>query len=170
MSDQNNNNKEMLNHIFAYDGEKLVWKNPTHPRIKAGSIAGYTMGGYVCLELFGRSEKAHRIIWEMYFGEIPKGYVIDHKDGNGLNNRLTNLRLATHAENMRNSKKRKNTTSKYKGVTYRKADKKWYAVIQVENKRVHLGSFKTEEEAHAEYCKVASVVFEDFFSNGGFHG
>jgi hypothetical protein len=92
--------------------------------------------------------------------------LIDHKDHNGLNNRRSNLRVATYTENNRNSTARKNAASKYLGVTlehYKKTytnksgvTKKmeylyWLAIIRVNNKTIRLGSFKDELSAAKAY-------------------
>ena len=58
----------------------------------------------------------HRIIWTLFYGEVPDGFVIDHIDGDSLNNIISNLRLITQAENRRNTRKFKNNTSGVSGV------------------------------------------------------
>ena len=58
----------------------------------------------------------HRIIWTLFYGEVPDGFVIDHIDGDSLNNIISNLRLTTQAENRRNTRKFKNNTSGVSGV------------------------------------------------------
>lgn len=63
-----------------------------------------------------RNASVHRIIWELNYGEIPEGMVIDHLDGNSLNNNLNNLRLVTKSKNRRNTKKYKNTVGGTFGV------------------------------------------------------
>lgn len=158
--------KELLNDIFLYSEGVLFWKNPTHPRIEKGDVAGSYTSGYINVELFKKVWKAHRIVWTMHFGDIPDGLVIDHINGIGTDNRIANLRLATKNENGANSRKRKNTKSKYKGVSWHKGQQKWNAVIQVDNVRHHIASFNTEEEAHAAYCEVAKQVYGEFFNVG----
>lgn len=59
----------------------------------------------------------HRYIWEKYRTPIANGFTIDHKDGDANNNKFDNLRLATHSQNIQNSKKQKNNTSGYKGIS-----------------------------------------------------
>ena len=59
----------------------------------------------------------------------PKGMVVDHKDGNGLNNRKSNLRLCTPAQNVRNRRPALGSSSKYKGVSRDKSRRKWLARI-----------------------------------------
>ena len=74
-----------------------------------------------------------------------KPFIIDHINHNGLDNRLCNLRIVTHRENCEN-KLRKNKTG-YSCVTWHSRDKIWAVNIQINNKRVHIGNFKTPEEA-----------------------
>lgn len=158
--------KEELNEIFLYSDGQLYWKISTHPRIKIGDLAGSYTSGYINIELFKKTYKAHRIVWVMHFGEIPEGCVIDHINGIGTDNRLLNLRLATRSQNTQNSTKRKNTASKYKGVSWHARQQKWNAVIQVDGIRHHITSFDTEEEAHKAYCEVAKEIYGEFFNNG----
>lgn len=82
---------------------------------------------------------------------------IDHRDGNPLNNRRSNLRLATALENVRNaSKKRRATaTSQFKGVWWARQSGNWQAMIRAEGVRKWLGSFKVEEDAARAYDAAA---------------
>lgn len=87
---------------------------------------------------------------------------VDHIDGNRQNNRLENLRWASHAENGRNRKKLDNCTSKYKGVSLNKKTNKWRPYICVNNKKYHLGTYKDEEFAAAIYNCFAKLLFKEF--------
>ncbi len=72
---------------------------------------------------------------------------IDHKDGDGLNNQKSNLRAATHAQNHQNRRLSMNNKSGYRGVCWNKQQQKYAAYLRVD-KRIHLGYFKTAEEAN----------------------
>ena len=77
-----------------------------------------------------RCTPIHRIIWKIINGKIPQGFVVDHIDGNSLNNNISNLRIISRAENRRNSKKPKGNTSGVVGVglhTNKKNNSYWYA-------------------------------------------
>lgn len=89
-------------------------------------------------------------------------FQIDHRDGNKLNNKRTNLRTATQIENSRNSKKRENTSSQYKGVSWDSRSQKWTADIELESGHKYLGSFHSEENAKDAYDKAALQYFGDF--------
>lgn len=77
----------------------------------------------------------------------PDGMVVDHIDGNTLNNTRDNLRICTQRENAKNQGVRKNNTSGYKGVSFKKHNQKWRARIHVNDRDKFLGDFETIEEA-----------------------
>lgn len=74
-------------------------------------------------------------------GAIPKGFIIDHIDGDPFNNKLDNLRIATHGQNMHNARKQRNNTSGVKGVSWNEAAQKWQVMIMVDRKHIYLGSY-----------------------------
>lgn len=86
----------------------------------------------------------------------PKGMEVDHIDGDGLNNRRANLRLATHSENCANRRLPSTSSSGLKGVSWHKNQQQWLAKIKVAGITLHLGSFSTAQEAHEAYCKAAA--------------
>lgn len=94
----------------------------------------------------------------------PKGMHVDHVDGDPMNNVRSNLRLCTHAENMRNRKIHSNNKSGYKGVYF--GDTSWRAQIRADGKTYRLGRYKTAEEAHAAYQKAASELHGEFARAG----
>lgn len=99
----------------------------------------------------------HRLIMS-----APKDKQVDHRDGNGLNNRKENLRLCTNHQNSMNKKKHRKWSSKYRGVHWHKKSKKWYAGIRVKGNRIHLGVFKDEIDAAEAYNEGAIKHFGEF--------
>lgn len=97
----------------------------------------------------------HRIILGLKDDDKRVG---EHKDHNGLNNKRSNLRIATVQQNLWNKKSQKNSSSKYRGVALFKNKTHngktyfyWYAFLNVKGRSIHLGSFKTEKEAAIAY-------------------
>lgn len=87
--------------------------------------------------------------------------IIDHKNGNTLDNRRDNIRLATYAQNRHNSRKHELRGSKYKGP-HLAADGRWNSSIGVNQKKVYLGRYATEFEAALAYDLAARVEFGAF--------
>jgi hypothetical protein len=90
----------------------------------------------------------------------PEG-LVDHINGNGLDNRKENLRVCTNAQNIRNMVKTSGS-SKYKGVTWDKRCNKWAAAIWLNYKRIHLGRYSSEIDAAKAYNEAAIRLFGDF--------
>jgi hypothetical protein len=101
----------------------------------------------------------HRIIMKP-----EKGTVIDHLDGNTLNNQKNNLRICTHAENMRNSKINKNNKSGYKGVVYQINSNNYKAQIKFNNKTINIGSYIDPIDAARAY-NAAALKYHGEFAN-----
>jgi HNH endonuclease/AP2 domain-containing protein len=87
--------------------------------------------------------------------QAPDGIDVDHVDGNRLNNRRSNLRLATHQQNTFNKGPHRNNTSGIKGVSWHKRLKKWQVQLNVNGKRVGLGYFSEKAEAAKAYERAA---------------
>jgi len=119
--------------------------------------------GYYQVKLNGKSYYLHRLLAQAFIPNPENKPQVDHIDGNPQNNCLSNLRWATHAENMRNRKKHRNNTSEYTGVTFDKWSGKWKAQIKINGKNKSLGYFHTKEEAAAAYEAAAKEAFGEFY-------
>lgn len=95
--------------------------------------------------------------------QAPKELMVDHEDGNTLNNTRRNLRLATNAQNQHNQRKlRKDNTSGFKGVTWSRKMRMWNSQIYVNTKRKHLGYFLNKKTAALAYDAAAIEHFGEF--------
>ena len=102
-------------------------------------------------------ESLHRVLTN-----CPEGLMVDHVNGNTLDNRLSNLRVCNHSENMRNRKMHKNNASGFKGVYFSKSRNKWIAQITSAGKKMTLGSFNSPEVAHNAYVLAAKKYHGEF--------
>jgi hypothetical protein len=109
-----------------------------------------------------RANGNRRISMHREIMKAPKGLQVDHIDGDGLNNRKSNLRLCTHAENVHNSRPMRNGSSQYKGVCWHKCKKKWCVSISKSGERTYLGRFEDEIEAAMAYDRKAEELFGEF--------
>lgn len=93
----------------------------------------------------------------------PKGMEVDHINGNGLDNRRCNLRIASPSENQQNRQTKKlGTHSRFKGVTWHRNAQKWQAGIKKEGRSIHLGLFEAEVDAAIAYNHAAIQMFGEF--------
>jgi hypothetical protein len=108
----------------------------------------------------------HTMVWErMMDSDLPKGFLVDHINGDKLNCCRYNLRLATRSHNEANKKKRRSdTSSRYKGVMKIKDGRKkcWRCVITYEGKGINLGTFYSEVKAAKAYNDAARDLFQEF--------
>lgn len=138
---------------YNYKTGKFVWLKPRSPRLKPGSIAGYTNPeGYVEIRFNYQKVKAHRLAWFIYYGKWPKHF-IDHKNGNPSDNRIKNLREVSSRENSMNQKSHRK--GKLVGAVFHKRDKRWQASIRKDGKIKFLGYFDSEKLAHQAYRRAA---------------
>lgn len=107
-----------------------------------------------------RAVGGHIVSLHRFLMGSPAGFEVDHIDGDGLNNRRSNLRCATRSQNQHN--RRPNKGSGPKGVAWHKRDQKWQARIMLNGKHHWLGNFSTAEEASLAYAEASQRLHGDF--------
>ena len=139
--------------VFIYNPETgdFHWRIKPSPRFPAGMKAGANVKGYIRIKYKDRLYGAHRLAWLYMTGEHPK-HLIDHINGNGLDNSIANLREATSYENAQNIfKPQKNNSHGNLGISYMSKKKLWRARISVNGKRIYIGSYKSQKDAAQAY-------------------
>lgn len=142
---------EYLRSALAYDPDTgvIIWVRSESPKIPRGTVAGHSKAsGYVEIRIQGISYGAHRIAWCLHHGEWPKDQ-IDHVNRIRNDNRICNLRECSNAENQQNDHIRADNTSGVTGVSYKSADRKWVAYINVGGRRHQLGRYSSRAAAIA---------------------
>lgn len=154
--------KSLLNYLFEYEDGRLFWKIKPSQNTNVGDEAGFLRSeGYYGISIKDKTYKRSKLIWIYHYGVIPEGMTIDHIDGIRDNDKVSNLRLATHTENCRNKGKQKRNTSGFKGVTTRKYG--FEAAFKIDGVNHYLGTFKTAEEAYKAYCEAVTKAHGIFF-------
>ena len=146
---------QRLRELLDYDPSTglFTWRVTNGWRRKAGAIAGgaETWNGYLRVGIDGRVYMAHRLAWLHVHGEWPQAD-IDHINGIRSDNRIVNLRDVTRSVNLQN-KKESSKPGRLMGTAWVPSRQCWYATIKTDRKMKYLGSFKTEEAAHAVYLE-----------------
>lgn len=143
--------------IFRYDAENGLLER----KLKSGrwKTCGHKADchGYGVVRVDGKNHKAHRLVWLLTYGEWPE-HEIDHLDRNRMNNRISNLRAVTTAENGHNRRMSNNNSSGYPGVSFNKQHKKYVTYIGVNDNITYLGLYNTAEEAFLAY-QLAKIQY-----------
>lgn len=105
----------------------------------------------------GSAKDGTRISMHRLITGAEPGVLVDHRNGDGLDNRRHNLRTCTHTQNMQNRKMHSNNRSGFKGVYQHrgKGSNRWYAQLRVDGRRIHIGAFPTPEDAARAYDEAA---------------
>ena len=124
------------------------------------------VNGYYTVKLCkngkGKTQRVHQLVAKAFLDNPDNKLCVDHVDNNKLNNTINNLRFATHTENQHNSKMRSDNKSGIKGVSFNSNRNKWEAYIIIDGIKIHLGLFKTIEEAKQARVNRANQAFGEF--------
>lgn len=145
--------KEDANHVYAGMEVGMIKYNKNRKKIPYRSVA-----------IKSKQWQVHRIIWIMNYGKLARDLVIDHINGDTLDNRLENLRVTTCSGNQKNRKLNYNSSTGYSGIYLDKYGK-YQVQIYSENVKMYLGRFKTLEEA----VKVRKEAEKEYNYHGN-HG
>lgn len=143
-----------MKEVILTNGMKTLVDDEDFERVTAYNW-GFDCFGYGTCTLSTLNIRLHRFIMN-----APKGLVVDHINGDRLDNRKENLRLCSIKENIRNSKKHKDNTSGYRGVST--IGRLWRAYIVVDRKQISLGCYKTREEAALAYNRGATLYHGEY--------
>ena len=156
--------QKRLRELLDYDPKtgKFRWRARNRLRHKVGHVAGFRQRSLSwCINIHGRCYRAHQLAWLYMKGEWGRP-IIDHRDGNPLNNRWRNLRISSYSDNAANRSRLRNNRSGFKGVAFVPQRRKWRARITKGGRRYSLGNYETAEEAHAAYIAKARELFGEF--------
>lgn len=124
----------------VYQMGKHVGEEADHERAPSDGII------YRILHIRRVSFLSHRVAWLLHYGRWPSKN-IDHRDGDGRNNKIDNLREAGPKQNSLNLKLNSSNSTGVTGVYWKKQSRKWIACIGQNRKQIHLGSFDSFEGA-----------------------
>jgi hypothetical protein len=149
---------EQVQALFDYKDGELYWKKPGPNKRTDRPAGAVNRDGYRRIKYMYKLYAVHRLVWT-YHGNESVDF-IDHINGDVLDNRVENLRAATHSQNCMNRRVRFDSKSGVKGVTWKK--NKWHACITVNYKRYSGGYFDCKEDAIAAVDKLREELHGDF--------
>lgn len=152
-----------LRELLDYDPETGVFKwRVKRKGVNPGDVAGCVKGKrYRHIQVDGVCYGAHRLAWLYVYGRFPIG-LADHRNGDGYDNRIANLREADAKQNTHNRRGDSNSGTKIKGVSYRARVDRYEANIMASGEAHYLGQFKTADEASAAYRQAAQELHGEF--------
>jgi hypothetical protein len=139
--------------VYAYvDAADYEWLNQWQWRLHGGYAARHV----------NRKGKYGVIFMHREIMQPPAGRIVDHINGNKVDNTRANLRNITPGQNVQNKRKHRGTSSIYKGVSYYKAGHCWRAQVVLGKESFYLGQFDSEVEAARAYDYKAVELFGEF--------
>ena len=149
---------DVLHELFEYKEGHLYWKVPGRSRRMGKPVGSISADGYVRVKINYKHYRVHRLVWAMH-GKEPVE-LIDHINGNKLDNRIENLRAATQSQNCMNRCQRSDNKSGVKGVMRKKG--KWYGCVTLDQKVHSAGYFDRKEDAAAAVDKLRKELHGKF--------
>ncbi len=159
--------QDYLKELFDYRDGSLYWKKTrAFGKVKKHQKAGTLDVKSNCesINILYKMYLTHRLIYMYHHGYMPK--MVDHIDGNRLNNRIENLRAANKVQNGYNSKKYKTNTSGFKGVSWCNTYNKWVSYCNVDGKRKNLGYSISIEDAIQKVKQFREKHHGEFVNHG----
>lgn len=159
--------QKRLRELLLYSPERgfFTWKI-TKGKIKANSIAGTLhRDGRRQIQIDGRIYKEHRLAWFYVYGYMPDE--LDHINRNAADNRLVNLRLCSHQENLLNRGKYRNNTSGFPGVSWDRRRGQWEAYARLDGRRKFIGRFDDFEKAVKARTDFCNKNYGEFYLQNG---
>lgn len=135
---------------------------PRWCRQRAGQRAGRLLRGYLVIRFQGTNYCAHRLAWLLHYKEDPGNQAIDHVNLDRSDNRISNLRLATQSQNQANHPLRRDSTSGHKNVCWDSQRGKWVVKLKKQGQKIHVGFFRSLDEAAAAARLARERVHKDF--------
>jgi HNH endonuclease len=153
--------QQVVKEHFEYKDGFLYWKKCNSNRVSPGKrVDSFDSKGYIQTMLFGKRQRAHRLIYLYHHGVLPK--FIDHIDGNRANNKIENLRPATASENQHNRKARTTNKIGIKNISWSTRDKVWTVGLNVNGTCVFKKSFQDLELAELVAQEVRDKYHKTF--------
>ncbi len=152
---------DQLAQELSYDESTglFTWRKSTKRggQRTAGKIAGtLKSNGRIVIGVEGRYYQAHRLAW-LFVHKAWPDFHLDHINGDPTDNRISNLRPATVAENQQNLSTRGRGGAGMIGVTWHKQCGKWQAAIKTNGRNIYLGLFKALKAVHSAYVDAKKV-------------
>jgi len=157
---------DQIKEMISYDPDSGLFKwisASKYHNEKNGTVAGCERDGYIIIKILGSALRTHRLAWLYVNGHFPIG-VIDHINGNGLDNRICNLRDVTITVNTQNHKERIKENGLPTGVSFCKSG--YRARIQVNKKKIFLGVFENMTDAHNAYREARNTYHDSPVTEG----
>ena len=137
-------------------GKKVLIDEDDFPVISR--LTWHIDSGYATTTFITNNKKTYKIFMHRLILQSKRGYVVDHKNGNRLDNRKENLQYATHSQNSQNQKRKINKKSGFLGVE-KVSQNSFRARLSLQGKKLNIGWFKSAKKAALAYDKAALVIF-----------